>query len=407
MSKTKKILFIITQSEMGGAQRFLFNLLSKLSDRYEMLVATGIDGDKELEVKIRNLGIEVTELKYLKRSISPYNDMRACFEIRDLINKFQPNDLFLLSSKAGFIGSLTAYYFLLTTRPRVIYRIGGWTFNDPWNRAKKKLWINLERISAKWKDVIIVNNRHDLEQAQKLGIKPKDKMVLIHNGLDLNKVEFVPRDEARIKLYERISRLREAEARYGEAKARSSGNLPAGRQEYSQANIIIGTVSNLYPAKGIGTLIETAEYFKNNENVAFIVIGDGSERKNLESLIVSRKLQHKVFLVGRIPDAQKLMGAFDLFVLPSLKEGFSWALIEAMSAKLPVIATRVGAVPEIIENGINGFIVEPNNPRQLAAKIKEVLNSDHLYKEFAIRGHQTVLFNFSEDKMVKEIESLL
>ena len=387
MSKTKKILFIITQSEMGGAQRFLYNFLSRIHGRYDILVAIGSDGDKELAVKVKNLGIKTTELIHLRRSISPLNDIRACFEIRDLIKSFKPDDLFLLSSKAAFVSSLaTALLRYHPNRLRVIYRIGGWTFNDPWHPAKKQLWLNLERLSAKWKDIIIVNNRHDLEQAQKLGIKPRKGIVLIHNGLDLNKIDFLPRDEARIKIYEKISR--------------SSGKI-------FQANIIIGAISNLYPTKGIRTLVETAEYFKNNENVAFIVIGEGEERKNLESLIVSRKLQHKVFLLGRIPEAHKFLSAFDLFVLPSVKEGFPWALIEAMAAKIPVIATRVGAVPEIINDGKNGFIVEPNNPPQLAAKIKEVLTSDHLYKEFSIQGHQTVLFNFSEDKMVKEIEALL
>ena len=101
------------------------------------------------------------------------------------------------------------------------------------------------------------------------------------------------------------------------------------------------------------------------------------------------------------------MPAFDIFVLPSLKEGFPFALIEAMSAKVPVIATRVGAVPEIIDNGKNGFIVEPGNSASMAGKIKELLASDHLLKEFAIQGHQTVLFKFNEDRIIGEIEGVL
>ncbi|MBI2064956.1 MAG: glycosyltransferase family 4 protein, partial [Candidatus Yanofskybacteria bacterium] len=99
--------------------------------------------------------------------------------------------------------------------------------------------------------------------------------------------------------------------------------------------------------------------------------------------------------------------AFDIFVLPSVKEGFPWALIEAMTARLPVIATRVGAVPEIIKDRQNGIIVEPNKPEQIAKAITEIINSDYLKKELAIQAHQTVLFKFSEDKMVKEIEVLL
>ena len=139
----------------------------------------------------------------------------------------------------------------------------------------------------------------------------------------------------------------------------------------------------------------------------FIVIGEGEERAQLEEMIKSRSLDKKIFLVGAIKDSYKLLPAFDIFVLPSVKEGFPFALLEAMSAKLPVIATQVGAVPEIIQNGKNGFLVQASSPGAIAGKIKELLASDHLYQEFSIQGHQTVLFNFTEDKMVKEIENLL
>ena len=411
MSEAKKILFIITQSEMGGAQRFLLNLLShilhqadplssknggglgtgQVSSRYEIMVATGSDGGGELADKLKSLNIEISTLENLKRDVNPINDIKAVFEIRKLIETFKPDTLFLLSSKAGFIGSLATCYMLHTTRPRVIYRIGGWTFNDPWPRWKKKLWVWLERLSAPWKDIIIVNNQHDLEQASQLGIKPRGKLVLIHNGIDPYKLEFLPRDEARVKLFEKTNLKG---VRYPSFKV-------------PDPLTIIGTVANFYRTKGIEYLIEAAEYFKNNEGVVFVVIGDGPLKKELVSSIKYYGLEKKVFLLGQLTDGYKYMPAFDVFVLPSVKEGFPWAIIEAMSAKLPVVATRVGAVPEIIENGRNGFIVEPHNPAALAAKIKELLASDHLYKEFSIQGHQTVLFNFSEDKMLKEVEALL
>ena len=382
----KRILFIITQSEMGGAQRFLFNLLSRIRDRYDISVAIGSDGGDELTGKLKNVGIEATILKSLKRNISPVKDIKACYEIKNLLNKLKPDDLFLLSTKAGFLGSITARFFQLTAIPRVIYRIGGWTFNDPWPDWKKNLWIKLERESARWKDIIIVNNNHDLEQAKQLKIKPKEKLLSITNGIDTYKLDLLSRDESRLKLFEKLSE------KHG---------------EISQANILIGTVANFYPTKGLEILVETAEYFKNDERISFVIIGDGEDRKKLQNLIIEKGLGKKVFLIGKIDNAHRYMPAFDIFVLPSLKEGFPFALIEAMSAKVPVIATRVGAVPEIIDNGKNGFIVEPGNSASMAGKIKELLASDHLLKEFAIQGHQTVLFEFNEDRMIGEIEGVL
>ena len=393
INSKKRILFIITQSEMGGAQRFLYNLLTQINSRYDIRIAVGSDGGNELIEKIKLLNIEVSILVNLKRDMSPVNDIKACFEIRDLINEFKPNTLFLLSSKAGFLGSLASRFLIDQSSLvighsslKVIYRIGGWSFNDPGPAWKKKLWVNLERISASWKDVIIVNNEHDYNQAKKLKIKPREKLAIIYNGLDIYKMEFIPREEARLKLFEKVSR--------------HSGRI-------FQTETIIGTIANLYTTKGLTTLIEAVEHFKHNDTITFFVIGEGSEHTALEGLIKKKGLEKKVYLLGDIPDAKVYLQAFDVFVLPSLKEGFPWALIEAMAARLPVIATRVGAVPEIIENGENGFITEPGRPEQIAKKITEILSSDYLKKEFSIKAHQTVLFKFSEDKMIKEIEEIL
>lgn len=387
LSPVPRVLFIITQSEMGGAQRFLYNFLNRTADKYKILVATGSDGSQELTQRLNTISVETTTLKFLKREMSPLSDIRACYEIKKIIQDFKPDTLFLLSSKAGFIGSLTTRYLLGAAHPpKIIYRIGGWTFNDPWPKWKKRLWTSLEKRSAKWKDIVIVNNNHDLEQAKKIGIKPKNKIVLIHNGIDPYKLDFLSNDEAKFKLFEKLSRY--------------SGKI-------FQTNTIIGTVANLYSTKGLKYLIEAAEHFKNNEGLIFVVIGDGKERVMLENMIREKGLTKNFFILGQIPDAHKLMPAFDIFVLPSVKEGFPWAIIEAMAAKIPVIATRVGAIPEIIENGKNGFIVESANPAALAGKIKELLANDHLRQELSIQGHQTVLFNFTEDKMIREIEILL
>ena len=387
----KKVLFVVTQSEMGGAQRFLRALVGNLDKaKFEMLVAAGPaeSGIRNYELldQLEKEGIKTVRLQHLQREMRPISDLITLFEFRRVINEFKPDTLFLLSSKAGFLGSLISKFLIPNSSFKIIYRIGGWSFNDPWSKWKKRLWIILERFSSRWKDVIIVNNSYDLKQAHELKIKPREKVALIYNGLDVYKMEYLPKEEARLKLYEKA--------------VRQAGKVFQGKT-------IIGTVANFYPTKGLKYLIEAAEYFKNKDDVIFIVIGDGQERKDLELLITNYQLQHKVLLLGQIPDAYKLLTAFDIFVLSSVKEGFPWAVIEAMAAKLPVIATKVGALPEIIENGKNGFIVEPTRPEKIAEKIQDLLNSERLRQELGIQAHQTVLFKFTLDKMVQQIEDLL
>ena len=144
-----------------------------------------------------------------------------------------------------------------------------------------------------------------------------------------------------------------------------------------------------------------------SQDIIFIIIGEGEDRPKLEEFIIEKGLEEKFFLVGQIPNAYQYLPAFDVFVLTSIKEGFPWAILEAMSAKLPVIATHVGAVPEIIDDGINGYIVPPRNPEKIAEKINILLENELRAKEFGIQAHQKVLFNFTTDKMVDQIEGLL
>ena len=385
----KRVLFVITQSELGGAQRFLSNLISHL-DRgvYEFLVAVGSSGNGDFLRILKAGGIPCQTLKFLKRgsSLPSLSDVRAIFEIRSLIKNYRPDVLFLNSSRAGFIGSLASIFPTRINALKVIYRIGGWTFNDPWPKWKRWLWIVLEWLSAKWKDVIIVNNQRDLEQAKNLKIKPRVQTVLVHNGIEVYKLDIMPQEEARTRLLEKA--------------AKSFGRNIAAKN-------IVGTIANFYPTKGLEYLIQAVDYFKDDEDTVFFIIGDGELRPELEKMIREKGLERKVFLLGQIPDAYRFLPAFDVFVLPSVKEGFPWALIEAMSAKLPVIATDVGAVPEIIDDRKNGLLVKPKDPVGLANKTKEVLENDRLKNELGIQAHQTILFKFELDKMVKQIEDLL
>ena len=381
----KRILFLITQSELGGAQRFLFNLTSHLDkDTYELLVAVGSSGNGDFLRVLKAGGIPCQTLKFLKREPT-LSDVKAIFEIRSLIKSYSTDILFLNSSKAGFIGSLAAIFPTRINAVKVVYRIGGWSFNDPSPKWKRWLWIFLEWLSAKWKDVVIVNNQHDLDQAKKLKIRPRRQTVLIHNGIEVYKLDLMQKEEARIRLIEKAAKF-------------SGRNILAKN--------IIGTIANFYPTKGLEYLIQAADYLNDDDSVFFIV-GDGELRPELEKMIREKGLERKVFLLGQIPDAYRLLPAFDVFVLPSVKEGFPWALIEAMSAKLPVIATEVGAVTEIVDDHKNGLLVKPKDPAGLADKIKEVLENDHLRNELGIQAHQTVLFKFELDKMVKRIEDLL
>jgi glycosyltransferase involved in cell wall biosynthesis len=381
--KIKRVLFIITQSEFGGAQRFLYSFLNKIDrQNYEILVATGQDGDGAFLNALEKLNIKTRIIYPLHRSESFFDDLKSIQSINKLIKEFKPETVFLNSSKAGFIGSLAAR--LSKIKPQIIYRIGGWSFNDPVSKFNKINRQFLEKVSAGWKDWIVINNNHDLQQAEKLGFKPKKGLRLIYNGIDTYKLELLPSLEAREFILRKINET----------------------HQIQMPKKIIGTIANFYPVKGLEYLISAAEKVSNSDTI-FCIIGEGEEYQKIQRLIIDKNLNNRVFLLGRIENASRYLSAFDVFVLPSLKEGFPWSVLEAMAAKLPIVATRVGGIPEMIEDGVSGLLVEPQSSEQLAEAINYLVGHESKAQEMGIQAHQKALFSFSLETMASQVEKLL
>lgn len=369
-----KVLAIITQSEMGGAQRFLVQMANGLRNDFDFEIATGSDGNDEIRASLHDFKIH--KIQSLKRNISPIDDIKSLFEIKKLILETRPQSIFLMSSKAGFNGALASYLLPPDIRPKVIYRIGGWTFNDPGSFIKKFIFFGLEFISAPLKDIIIVNNLHDFKQAQRLLISPLRSLKLIYNGLNLKDSDYLPSDIAR-------------------------HNFVGGYK-----GLVIGCIANFYETKGLDILIEALNNIKNID-FRCIIIGDGNLRSELEAQIRRCDLSDRVILVGKKENAYKYLKAFDIYIQPSRKEGFAWAILEAMNASLPVIATSVGSAPEMIEHDVNGLLVKPCDPVAISKAIESVLEDKELVKTLGNNARITAQSEFSEQKMLEDIKKLL
>ncbi|MBI2042637.1 MAG: glycosyltransferase [Candidatus Nealsonbacteria bacterium] len=374
----KRVLFLVTQSEMGGAQRYIFELARGLDkQKYEISVAAG-EGDGELFERIAPLQVKTHQLINLKRAPNPYLLIAAVVEIRRLLKKEKPDVLFLCSTTAGLLGSIAAIFL----PAKVVYRIGGWAFRDPRTFWKNWLILLAEKMTAPLKDRIIVNSEIDRNLAIKYKIAPPGKIIKIYNGIDPDSLNFLSQQEARNRL------------------------TPGVNQGVNQ--VVVGTVANFYKTKGLEYLIEgfaRSDLAKGGSNL--IIIGEGRERPKLETLIKKHKIEDKVILAGRLPDAYKYLKAFDVFALPSLKEGFPWIILEAMAAEAPIVATKVGALPEIIDDAKEGFLVEPKNSKALAEKIKWALEHQQEAKEMTARAKIKVLARFSLSKMIEATQNEL
>jgi len=209
--------------------------------------------------------------------------------------------------------------------------------------------------------------------ALKYKIAPLKKIIKIYNGINPVDLNFLEKQEARKIL----------------------GVSPA-----------LGNIANFYKTKGLGYLIEAMYILQQQgKDIGLVIIGDGPERKSLEKQIAKYNLEKNVFLLGKKTKASRYLKAFDIFVLPSVKEGFPFVILEAMSAEIPIIATTVGAIPEILENEKSGILVPPKNSKALVGAIIELLDSPQKQKNLAENAKQK-LANFSLSQTLSQTYSL-
>lgn len=362
----KKILYFITQSEFGGAQRYVFDLANNLKPDFKIAVAMGEqEKDEKLAKILTENNIEYFIIPSLKRNISLINDTLALIEIIKLIKNYQPDIIHLNSSKISILGSISSLF----AKTKTIYTVHGWVFNEPLPIWLKYFYLYAEKITAKLKNKIICVSEYDEKMALKYKIAPAEKLVTIHNGLA--PIDFFTKEQARKILH------------------------------LNDADLIIGSIGNLYKTKGFESLIKTANIIKNKISVKFLIIGDGSERKNLERLIKKYNLENNFILAGEINEAAKLLKAFDIYICSSVKEGLPYSILEAMQAELPIITTNVGGIPEIIENNKNGLLIKPAEALDIANALQKLTNDKNLAIYLGKNAEQKVKQEFSLEKMVE------
>ena len=374
----KKILYLITSSEYGGAQKYVFDLAVNLPPEYQAMVAAG-SGDGELFSRLTDYPkVKTIKIFNLKRLPGPFAVWKCLKEIIKLLSQEKPDILHLNSTVAGCLGSWSAKIYKKRTKSdlKVIYTVHGWVFLEP-GFLKSQIYFLAEKISSKWKDLFIVLSEKDRSIGLAKKIASPKKIIKIYNGIDVSALKILPKEKAR-------------------------EILPDSFRQPNQA--MIGVIANLYATKGLDFLIKAIALIKKNGqtlNTKYQIIGDGPERKNLERLIAKLNLSDCVFLAGRIPEASKYLTAFDIFVLPSIKEGMPFVILEAMAAEVPIIATKVGAIPEMIENNVSGILVEPKNPTVLAKAIEEFLSNPAKQKNLAENARHN-LEKFSLKSMLSQ-----
>lgn len=303
----RKVLYMITKSNWGGAQRYVYDLATHLpKDQFEVAVAVG--GPGVLSEKLTATGVPVLFLDRIQRDISLTRDIGGFTSIYRTLRTCQPDVVHVNSSKVAGLGALAAR--LLGIR-RIVFTVHGWPFMEQRSFVWRLFAFLGSYVSALLSHAVIVISKHDLSIGKRLPFLNK-KLHLVYNGIELP-MTFGP------------------------------GTLI--RDAFPQGTSITGTVGELTRNKNHMALIERA---RSEPSLHLAIVGEGEERPVLEAAIARYGLADRVKLFGFMPAAEVLRG-FDTFAFPSLKEGLPYVLLEARAAGLPIVASRVGGIPDVVD----------------------------------------------------------
>jgi glycosyltransferase involved in cell wall biosynthesis len=371
-----RILHLITRLELGGAQQnTLFCVERHDRERFEVELMAGAGGmldDEALAIPDASIHL----LPYLKHPIAPLWDLVALFRLWRHFKGGRIDLVHTHSSKAGILGRLAA---ALAGVPVIIHTAHGWSFNDTQPVWLRRLYIALERLAARFSKRLITVSSIDREKGLHLGVGRPEQYELLHSGIDQE--SFRTPDTSR------------------EAIRAALG--------FDRSHKVVGTIACLKPQKApLDFVRAAAAAHAEDDSLRFFIAGDGELRPQLKRLLAELGLQDVVRLLGWRRDVADLLHAMDLFLLPSLFEGLPRAVLQAMAAGVPVVATAVDGTPEVVEDGVTGLLIPPGKPDVAARRTIEMLADDDLRERCVMQARRRLSREFDIHQMVRDLDRL-
>jgi len=364
----------ITQATVGGVYEYLKLLVEKIDRSKFNITIVCPKIDESHIAKFNELGIRVHIIQ-MEREICISKDFRAVIQLVKFIKDNKFDIVHLHSSKAGAIGRIACFL----CRIPCIYTPHGWAFNMDITSIKKKLYIYIERFLGLFTKYIIAISPAEKYNAVNYKIGQERKIILITNGID-------------------IKRFSKTETKKYEFR-RYLGIEPSVR--------VIGMVGRLSEQKDPITFVKVAKkIISKYSNVRFILVGDGELRHDVEVLIKKEGISDYITITGWVSNVEQYISIFDIGVLTSKWEGFGLVLAEYMAAKVPVVASNVDGIPNVITNGVTGILVEKGDVDEFANAILKILDNKTLKDSFTQNGYKKVVDEFDINRVIKQHEEL-
>jgi glycosyltransferase involved in cell wall biosynthesis len=333
-------VLVITLAEAGGAQSYVASLLPALTSRFEVVVAA--HGDGPLREAVVGSAARYVPLRHVRRPIRPLRDLLGLIELTRLLRRERPEIVHASSSKAGVLTRVAAR---LAGIPICVFTVHGWAFTAHAGLASR-LYRWADRLVRPLTTAAICVSDGELKAGVGAGTCDPDRTVVIPNAVDVS---------------------------------------AAPRSRHDRATPLILAVGRLKAPKDFVTFVRALGALPAGSFEALIV-GDGPDRLELEEEIRTLGLADSVQLAGERRDVPELLARADVFVLSSRSEGLPVSVLEAMAAGLPVVASRVGGVPEVVVDGRTGVLVRPSDPDELAAALQRLVDHPALRRRLGAAG---------------------
>jgi len=380
--KNIRVLHIITRLDHGGSSINTIETVCRLNKekyRTDLISGRTYDPRKEIEHALIQKNIHVTFIDELRREIHLWFDIIALLKLYLAIKKGKYDIVHTHSSKAGILGRWAAKWAGVNA---IVHTPHGHVFYGYAGPVLTKIFVILERITARITDKIITLTDMGRDEHVRFKVAPRAKFETIHTGVD----------------FSHFNRSIDPD------KVRDSYQLP-------EKTFLIGSVTRLDPVKGTDVLINAmAQINRQFPQTRLMIVGEGSQRTKLKEQCQSLRISDKVIFTGYRKNVSELMQIMDVFVLSSFNEGMPRAIVEAMACGRPVIASRTGGIPSLIREGEDGFLVPPGDVQALVQAMSGFVSHMDRGTAFGQRGKAKIFehhrADYSVESMLNKIETL-
>jgi glycosyltransferase involved in cell wall biosynthesis len=378
-----KVLRVIARLNVGGPALHVAYLTAGLAKRgYDTTLVAGTiaHGEESMAFVADAHNVHVETLSDLHREISPLRDLRAIVHLSQLIRRERPTILHTHTAKAGAVGRIAALLARGARPPIVVHTFHGHVLRGYFGRLTTFGFRTLERWLARTSTSLIAVSPEVRDDLVELGVAPASKFAVVRLGIDLPRR--VDNDEAQRRETRRQMGLREDA-------------------------FVVGWVGRMTAVKRTDLVVRALRGLVAMDVDAYVVlVGDGPDREQLERYAHELGVIKRCLFLGYQEDVARFYDAIDVLVLPSINEGTPVSVIEALAARRPVVATRVGGVPDVVRDGVDGFLVDAEDADALAARLAELAADPGLRAQMGEAGHDRVLERYAVDRLVDDVDAL-